>query len=44
MNDRIKKMGKLQQKILKHITECENIERGFGEETVSHIAESLGCS
>ena len=44
MNDHIKKLGKLQRKILMHITECENIEDDFRAETVSHITESLGCS
>jgi DNA-binding Lrp family transcriptional regulator len=45
MTSHIRRLGKLQEKILKHIVECGNIEQIFvPPETVSHIAESLGCS
>lgn len=38
MHDHIEKLGKLQQRILRHIIECEMPEN---RETVSHIARSL---
>jgi hypothetical protein len=44
MDDHHIRLGKLQEKILKHILECKNMERPFGAETVIHIARCLGCS
>jgi hypothetical protein len=45
MNDVIGQLGKLQEKILKHIIKCKRLKRVYipyiPPETVSHIAESL---